>query len=135
MKHFKPVKKHSSEINITSLIDIIFILLIFFMVSSTFLKPAIEIKLPVAAYEDTSEREIINVFVGSELELFIEDEPISLETIQSTLMERTSSNPDLAIMLYCDKSLMFENVVKVMDIFKKSGVKNVAIAHSGSNEE
>ncbi len=134
MKLFKPQKKHSPEINITSLIDIIFILLIFFMVSSTFLRPSIDIKLPVAAYEDTSEREMINVFVGSELEIFIEDEPISLETIQKTLMERTASNPELAIMLYCDSTLTFDNVVKVMDIFKKSGVKNVAIATSGDSE-
>lgn len=52
MKLFKPIKKHSPEINITLLIDIIFTLLIFFMVSSSFLKSAIEIKLLVAAHQE-----------------------------------------------------------------------------------
>lgn len=135
MKLFKPVKKHSPEINITSLIDIIFILLIFFMVSSSFLKPAIEIKLPVAAHEDKIEREIVNVFIGKDLSLFIENEPISIENMQTTLIEKSSSNPEMAIMLFCDKDVTFENAVKIMDIFKKSGVKNVAIGHTGSTSE
>ncbi len=131
MKPFKPIKKHSAEINITSLIDIIFILLIFFMVTSTFLKPAIEIKLPVAAHEDKTEREIINVFVGEDLTLFLEEEKISIEELQDSLIDASMANPEVAIMLFCDKNLVFENVVEMMDLFKKSGIKNVAIGHTG----
>ncbi|MFI3257621.1 MAG: biopolymer transporter ExbD [Spirochaetales bacterium] len=135
MKLFKSQKKHSPEINITPLIDIIFILLIFFMVSSTFLKPAIEIKLPVAAHEDTSEREIINLFVANDLSIFIEDEPIAIENLQAAIIPHTSINPEIAVMLFCDKDILFENAVTVIDILKSSGIKNLAIGHTGSTAQ
>ena len=133
MKVFKPIKKYSAEINITSLIDIIFILLIFFMVSSSFLKPVIEIKLPVAATEDKSKREMFNVYVSEDLQIFLDKESVTIEDIQKILSSEVSLNPEMAVMLFCDKSVTFENVVKIMDALKLSGVKNVAISHTVSN--
>ncbi len=130
MKVFKPRKKSNLEINITSLIDIIFILLIFFMVSSTFLKPAIEIKLPVAATEDKNERKRINVYVGSDLSIYLEKELVELDQLQELVAAETSVEPELAVLLYCDKTVVFEAVVKIMDALKLSGVKNVAISHT-----
>ncbi len=130
MKVFKPRKKHSSDINITSLIDIIFILLIFFMVSSTFLKPTIEIKLPVAATEDKSERKMVNVYVGEDLSIYVEKDLVSLENLQSIIASEVAADSEIAVLLYCDKNVIFENVVKIMDALKLSGVKNVAISHT-----
>ena len=133
MKLFKPKKKQSADLNITSLIDIIFILLIFFMVTSTFLKPSIEIKLPVAAHEDKTEREIVNVFIGNDLSLYVEEELFDIQNLQSFFIKKTTENPEMATMLFCDKTVTFENVVKIMDILKKSGVKTVAIGHNTEN--
>ncbi len=133
MKVFKPPKKHGNEINITSLIDIIFILLIFFMVSSTFLKPTIEIKLPVAATEDKSERKMINVYVGEDLSIYVEKDFVSLENLQSLIAPEIAADNEIAVLLYCDKNVTFENVVKIMDALKLSGVKNVAISHTAGS--
>lgn len=132
MKVFKPTKKHTAEINITSLIDIIFILLIFFMVSSSFLKPTIDIKLPVAATEDKNKRKMVNVYISEDLQVFLEKDAITIENMQEALSDEVSLNSEMAVMLFCDKNVTFENVVKIMDALKLSGVKNVAISHTVS---
>lgn len=130
MKRFKPANKTHPELNITSLIDIIFILLVFFMVSSTFLQPVIQIRLPVAATREEQPRERLHVYVSEALEVFVEKEEVSVEVMQEKAAEAVAENPDLAVLLFCDKTLIFEHVVQIMDALKLAGVKHVAISHT-----
>ena len=129
MKTFRS-KSENPELNITALIDIIFILLIFFMVSSSFLKPTISVKLPVAASKDKIEQKKLSVYISENLEIYLEKEILPINEIQDLLAEEILTTPDLTIMLYSDKNVMFEHVVKVLDALKLSGVKNVAISHN-----
>ena len=129
MKTFRS-KSENPELNITALIDIIFILLIFFMVSSSFLKPTISVKLPVASSKDKIEQKKLSVYISENLELYLEKDILPINEIQDRLAEEILTTPDLTIMLYSDKNVMFEHVVKVLDALKLSGVKNVAISHN-----
>ena len=130
MKWFKPTKKQHAEMNITSLIDIIFILLVFFMVSSTFLKPVIRIKLPVAATVQKEKREKINVFVSEFLDVYVDKKEMTIPEMQERIAKEAAETPELAVMLFCDNALIFKHVVTVLDALKLAGVKNVAISHT-----
>ncbi|MGL5722686.1 MAG: ExbD/TolR family protein [Brevinema sp.] len=132
MKIFKPSTKDSHDINITPLMDIIFILLIFFMVSTSFLKPAIQVKLPVAAHEETSPPTKVFVSMTADQTLYWDKRIISLNELQTLAYDQLQTNPDLVIMLSCDRSLIFEHVMQVIDVLKMTGVKNVAISHTST---
>ncbi len=129
MKIFRQ-KSNEKELNITPLIDIIFILLVFFMVSSSFLKPTIDVKLPVTSTKDSKKNKKISIYITKNLEIYFEKEQKALDLIQSDLTKELTQDLNLTILLYADKNVSFENVVKVLDAVKLSGVKNVAIAHS-----
>ncbi|MGL4388468.1 MAG: ExbD/TolR family protein [Brevinema sp.] len=132
MKIFKKPHSSQNELNITSLIDIIFILLIFFMVSSSFTRPSISVKLPVAATKDESPKKKVNIYISADLGLFIDKEELSLVMIQERLAQQILEKPDLVVMLFCDKSVRFEQLVKVIDALKLTGVKNVAISRASA---
>ncbi|MGL4394591.1 MAG: ExbD/TolR family protein [Brevinema sp.] len=132
MKIFKKPPSSQTELNITSLIDIIFILLIFFMVSSSFIKPSISVKLPVAATKDESPKKKLNLYISADLALFIDKEELTLPQIQERIAAQIEENPDLVVMLFCDKSVIFEQLVKVIDALKLTGVKNVAISRASA---
>ncbi|MGL4524168.1 MAG: ExbD/TolR family protein [Spirochaetia bacterium] len=130
MKQFKPPTNTHTEINITPLIDIIFILLVFFMVSASFIKPSIKIKLPVAASTEKNKNDKMSVYLDKDLSLFLNKDLLAIDQMQQKIADEVAQNPDLVVMFFCDQSVVFKNVVKVIDALKLAGVKNVAISHA-----
>ncbi len=129
MMKFRKEKKERPHIEITSLIDIIFILLIFFMISSTFLKPVIKIKLPVSAIKEKVKKKKIPIFLTKDDRLFFNKKEINIKSLQYFVEKELDKNPDAVVLFNCDEDVVFKKVVLVMDILKNSGVKDVAISH------
>jgi len=129
MMKFRKEKKERPHIEITSLIDIIFILLIFFMISSTFLKPVIKIKLPVSAVKEKVKKKKIPIFLTRDDRLFFNKKEINIKSLQYFVEKELDKNPDAVVLFNCDEDVVFKKVILVMDILKNSGVKNVAISH------
>ena len=129
MMKFRKEKKERPHIEITSLIDIIFILLIFFMISSTFLKPVIKIKLPVSAIKEKVKKKKIPIFLTKDDRLFFNKKEINIKSLQYFVEKELDKNPDAVVLFNCDEDVVFKKVILVMDILKNSGVKNVAITH------
>ncbi len=131
MMKFRKEKKERPHIEITSLIDIIFILLIFFMISSTFLKPVVKIKLPVSAVKEKVKKKKIPIFLTNDDRLFFNKKEINIKSLQYFVEKELDKNSDsdAVVLLNCDEDVVFKKVILVMDILKNSGVKNVAISH------
>ncbi len=129
MMKFRKEKKERPHIEITSLIDIILILLIFFMISSTFLKPVIKIKLPVSAVKEKVKKKKIPIFLTRDDRLFFNKKEINIKSLQYFVEKELDKNPDAVVLFNCDEDVVFKKVILVMDILKNSGVKNVAISH------
>lgn len=122
--------KDIPHLEITSLIDIIFILLIFFMISSTFIKPAVRLKLPVSATRDEApEQEQIILTLSADDQLYLDGEMIHIADFQPLLRERYLSNTNVVVLFYGDKDLDFEKFLLVVDILKSTGIKGIAIGH------
>src|SRR5262245_502219 len=116
-------------INIVSLIDILTILLIFFIVTTTFRKtqPQVSIELPQAksatAAVEASEPAVITV--SSKEEIFLDEKPIELETLGVKIKEIQQTAPNRPIALNADRKASFGFIISLLDTLKKAGVKNL----------
>jgi biopolymer transport protein ExbD len=129
MKRFVPRSSRHTEINITSLIDVTFMLVIFFMIGSTFDKPALAVSLPTASSGETARRQMLIVSLDAGGNLYLEGDRIEDEALRQRLSIRSREDPDLRIALDCDGALAFQRVTDIMDILNIAGVRNVAIRH------
>ena len=125
---FKTKEKRKVMINITSLIDVLFLLLIFFMVSSTFLEqPGIKLELPHAQSAVVVEQNDYILFVDKEGRMFFNRQEVSLGDLEEHLRQSLPNMKEGALILKADQDVSHGFVVRVMDIAKKSGVKKLII--------
>ena len=118
------------SINITSMIDVIFILLIFFMVSTQFKKSSIPLDLPKT--EDTvneDEDKNTKVLAVNANSIELEGTLISIDELKPRLEKMYQENPDIAISLECEKTLEFERVVQILTKVQEAGILKIGIIH------
>ena len=125
---FKTRQKSKISINITSLIDVMFLLLIFLLVSSTFLEqPGIKLELPETESSETVKQREFTLFVDKNGKLFLNQEEISQSKLEEKIKSVLPEMKDQAIILKADNVASHGLVVKVMDLIKKGGVKKLVI--------
>jgi len=123
-----PVKKRnkvSAEFSMSSLTDIIFLLLIFFMLTSNLVAPnAISVKLPSATGQTLS-KQSITVSVTADNKFYIEDELVSRDGLEAALVGaiNTLGEPDPAVVLRADKGTDHEYVIDVLKLGPKLDIK------------
>ncbi len=123
-----PKHKRKPTINITSLIDVMFLLLIFFMVSSTFKEEqAIEISLPQA--ESSVQHEVTphEISVDREGEIYFEQIAVGEGELREALRALLATDPDVVLVLRADKEADFGSVVRVIDIARELNAGNLQI--------
>lgn len=125
---FKKKQKRKPILNVTSLIDVLFLLLIFFMVSSTFLEqPGIKLELPSAQSAAVVEQKDYTLFVDKDGKMFLNRDEVNTENLEAKLKAALSEMEDGALILKADQDVKHGIVVRVMDIAKRSGVKKLVI--------
>jgi biopolymer transport protein ExbD len=103
--------------------DIVFLLLLFFMLTSTLVHPtALKLLLPKGTTQ-SSARPMTTVSITSDLQYFIEDQPIELEYLEAALQSRVEDSPEIYISVHTDRSVPIEYVVNVMNIAAKNQYK------------
>jgi Biopolymer transport protein len=128
--NFYTKKRRSPTINIVSLIDILAILLIFFIVTTTFKKtqPQFEINLPESKTATPSaevETEPLVLVVKGEDEIALDGTPLTIDELGARLREAREKNPDRPIAMEADEKASFGLIVQVLDALKEAGVKNI----------
>jgi biopolymer transport protein ExbD len=120
---------HLALFSFSSLTDIVFLLLIFFLLSSSFvIQPGIRVQLPKAeAVEEERQRHIV-ITVTQAGELFLNDEVVTVETLGSRLESMIRSRGDQLVVIKADQRVSLQSAVQVMDIAKGVGVSRLLIA-------
>ncbi|MCS7008506.1 MAG: biopolymer transporter ExbD [Chthoniobacterales bacterium] len=140
MKFYQKTR-HPPVPMILPLIDILAILLVFFIVTTTFKKPEprIKIRLPesATATEDHKQRsELIVLTVLNEQNIELNGRHIKLEDLIPTLRSARETNPQKAFALKADRQAPFGLIVKIMDALRIAGIPNVsAFAEATQNKE
>lgn len=116
-------------VNVTSFIDVLFVLLLFFMVSTTFVnQPAMSLDLPKAVHSQGTRQPGIIVYVDQHGIIHLNDEPVDDALLDSALRARLATSEDKAVVLKADSRVSHGTVVHVLDIIKGAGVVKLTIA-------
>ncbi len=126
-----------SNINVTPLVDIMLVLLIIFMLVSTFVDtPAIEIELPHAATGQEIKNESVSVLISKHGDYYYKGMKVdSFETLQKELKAKKADNPDVQVIISADRKVYHEEVVKVVDAVRKLNIMKFAINVEPIGEE
>ncbi len=126
---FIRTRKEEPHIEITPLVDIIFLLLIFFMLSSNFIKPMIQMELPKAMSEEKLEKVDLVVTVDRKGSMYVNKEPVHLEDLRTVLEERMAKLGKYDIIFRGDKSIGYDTFVHVLDTAKLAGAVSFSVEH------
>ena len=117
--------KVSANFSMSSMTDIVFLLLIFFMLTSTLVSPnALKLLLPNSKAR-TLEKQTISVSITPKIEYYIEDQKFPFNQLENQLKQRLANEQEPAIVLHADKTVDIEFAVKVMDIAYRNKYKVV----------
>ena len=123
-------KREEPRVDLTPMVDVVFLLLIFFMISTTFVEtPGISVQLP----ESSSQREIkvpeeVKIQLSKEGEIYIGEERLSLEELRVRLAGYGAKAREMNFALYADREARHGRVVQVMDLAREAGFGKLAIA-------
>jgi biopolymer transport protein ExbD len=117
------------EINITPMLDVVFIMLIFFIVTASFVKESgIEVERPSAVTAVVKEKGNILVAVTATGEIWINRRQVDPRAVRANIERLHAENPQGSVVIQADKSSTTEMLVHVMDAARQAGVYNVSIA-------
>lgn len=128
---FKKQKEEEPSISIAPLIDILFLLLIFFMVTSHFdIASGVQINLPDVTKRIIGEEEEnrITLIIDKSAQAYLEGEKIEVKELQERLQEIIKEKGLLHLVLQADKDVTHGKVVEIMDLAKNAGVSSIIIA-------
>jgi biopolymer transport protein ExbD len=124
--------KINETFSMASMTDIIFLLLIFFMITSTLVMPnAIKLTLPQAK-KQTAAKPLSRVTIDAGLRYYVafgsqREKPVAFEGIAPFLQERYAKEPDMYVLLYADESVPYKEIVKILNIANENKFK-IALA-------
>jgi len=122
------------EINMAPLIDMVFILLIFFLVTTSFVKEAgVDVERPVAATAQPKKGNII-VAVTHEGQIFIENREVDIRSVRALMERFRAENPEASVVILADRRSQTGLVIQVLDQCRLAGIKEVSIAAARPQE-
>jgi biopolymer transport protein ExbD len=122
-----PVRSKTNGLNLTPLIDIVFLLLIFFLLTTHFIEEdGIGVRLPSAASVTTRDRNEVAVAITREGELFVEGRRLELAALEDQL--RTIVKDDTTVIIRGDRDVSLQLAVSVMETAKKAGAQRLVVA-------
>ena len=124
-----------SDINITPLLDLAFVLLIIFMITTPLMEQGLRLELPKSQVTDASpeKSDLKMVEVDPSGNYFLETQPVSLSTLQEALAAAFEQNPDLVLVIRGDLGATWGNIYAVLDGAKKLGMQNIYFRHEMKN--
>ena len=121
--------KVEPNFSMSSMTDIVFLLLIFFMVSSTLIHPnALKLLLP-QSNSQVSAKPITSVSITADRNFYLETVPVTIGQLEYLLQQKMKGQDDPTIALHVDRSVPMEEVVKVMNIAKDNRYKLILATH------
>ncbi len=121
--------EEGSEIDLTPMLDVVFIMLIFFIVTASFIKEAgIEVNRPEASTADKKENVNILVAVSATNEIWIDKRRVDKRAVRSVIERMHAENPKGAVVVQADNESNTETVAGVIDSARAAGVFDVSLA-------
>jgi len=119
-----------SEINVTPLLDLAFVLLIIFMITTPLLENSVDLSIPssAAANAPISQSKVQTISIDRSAAIRFDNEIVDPDTLVTRLVELKRANPDIAIVIRPDRELPVQKLVTVMDSLQRAEITKVGIA-------
>ncbi len=129
-QHFQNlVDEEEAAIDLTPMLDVVFIMLIFFIVTASFVKEAgIDVNRPEASTAVSKDRANILVAISDKNEIWINKRRIDERAVQANIERLYAENPQGSVVIQADKKATTDTLIKVMDASRAAGVFDVSIA-------
>ncbi len=118
------------RVDLTPMVDVVFLLLIFFMISTTFVEtPGLSINLPKsAAHQIKQKNKEVRVYLRADGTIFLEQQQIAMDALTEQLQSYGEQAADTTFLLMADKDTLHGRVVQLMDVARSAGFTRLAIA-------
>ncbi|MDT8411911.1 MAG: biopolymer transporter ExbD [Vicingaceae bacterium] len=118
--------KVNTNFNMSSMTDIVFLLLVFFIIASTLISPnALDVILPKAMSPIGPRPQTVNVSISEDLKYYVNKTEVDVSILEKELLTHTANEENPGIILHAEKSVPIENVVVIMDIANRNKLKLV----------
>ncbi len=129
MKLLMVKEKSRLSINLTPLIDVLFILIIFFAVSSTFLEqPGIELDLPKAKSSEGHTTQRVIIYVDKDQNIFLNDNIVSINNLIDEVKKLSDIREDKSIVVKADAGVPHGLVITIMDLLRQQGIYKIVVS-------
>lgn len=130
MKRFRNRKtKEETEINLTPMLDVVFIMLIFFIVTTSFVKEAgVQVNRTSASTAEQKAKANIIVAIRSNDEIWIDKRIVDLRAVRANIEKLKSLNSQNSIVIQSDKEAKTDTLIKVMDQIRLAGIHEISIS-------
>lgn len=121
--------REDAQVDLTSMLDIVFIMLIFFIVTSSFVRESgVEVNRPQASNVVSQSDAGIFIAITSANDVYIDKRVVDVERVQATLEHLVLEQPEASLVIQADEHAYNGTVVKVMDAAKGAGIQRIALA-------
>ncbi len=119
------------SVDVSPLIDMVFILLIFFMVTTTFVKDMkLDINRPTASSSSRASSKVVRVYIDKGGDVYVDNQPVKLWALQSKIRDIMHTAKERSVLVITDDKIPVERLIDVVDACRMGGAKDVAVSTS-----
>jgi biopolymer transport protein ExbD len=135
MKSFAKKTAQTAGVDITPLLDIVFQLLLFFILTSALVQPSIELDLPESERSAESLEADLVISADSEGRIYFNDRHIALEEVEASLRAFAAQNSGGNVILRIDSAASYGNFFSILDASRNAGIKNLHLAYDETSDK
>ena len=115
-----------SEINVTPMVDVMLVLLVIFILTAPLMASSIKLDLPKSdAAKALEAPKFVTLVVDKTGQIFLDDKPITLDALKTSLTQSAVKNPDTEVQLRADEAVPYGKIVEVMGVAQKAGLNRI----------
>jgi biopolymer transport protein ExbD len=137
MKRFSERGGHSTmaELNITPLLDLAFVLLIIFVITTPLLENSIEVQLPIASSnpKEADPNSVKTVAINVKGEVYVDKGKVVDSQLDTVFRRLKAANPEVAIAIRADRDIKYQRLVDVLDALKRAQISKVGLVHQSED--
>ena len=119
--------KIAPDINVTSLVDVMMVLLIIFMISAPFMRAGVKVDLPKAGARESQPQRAIIIAIDRSRQIFLNQEKVTMDNLATRVVQLRKRSPGLPILLEGDAAVAYGQIIKIMDAVRRAGIENVGL--------